>query len=102
MAPLLTNTNALLGQSLGTCTLQRLVGHGGMGAVYLAQQARPKREVAVKVLLQGPYDEAAALMGDALRSGGLLPVVEPYTALWSANALMGAIALLLFRRLLKN
>ncbi len=51
MAPLLTDTNALLGQSLGTCTIQHLIGHGGMGAVYVAQQMRPRREVAVKVLL---------------------------------------------------
>lgn len=53
MAPLLTDTNALIGQSLGTCTIQRLIGRGGMGAVYVAQQTRPRREVAVKVLLPG-------------------------------------------------
>ena len=53
MTPLLTDTNALIGQSLGTCTIQRLIGRGGMGAVYLAQQTRPRREVAVKVLLPG-------------------------------------------------
>ena len=45
------NAEALIGTVLGTCTLQRLVGQGGMGAVYLAQQSRPKRQVAVKVLL---------------------------------------------------
>ena len=43
--------NDLVGQTLGTCTLQRLLGQGGMGAVYLARQARPARNVAVKVLL---------------------------------------------------
>ena len=48
---MLNNINALLGQTLGTCTLQRLIGRGGMGAVYLAQQSRPRRIVAVKVLL---------------------------------------------------
>jgi serine/threonine protein kinase len=47
----LTNSNDLLGRALGTCTLQRLIGRGGMGAVYLAQQSRPRRTVAVKVLL---------------------------------------------------
>ena len=45
------NAEALIGTVLGTCTLQKLVGQGGMGAVYLAQQSRPKRQVAVKVLL---------------------------------------------------
>ena len=48
---MLTNSNELIGRALGTCTLKRLVGRGGMGAVYLAQQSRPRRTVAVKVLL---------------------------------------------------
>src|SRR5579883_3285771 len=45
------NAEALIGTVLGTCTLQKLIGQGGMGAVYLAQQSRPRRQVAVKVLL---------------------------------------------------
>src|SRR5579883_1278736 len=45
------NAEALIGRTLGTCTLQQLIGQGGMGAVYLAQQSRPRRQVAVKVLL---------------------------------------------------
>jgi serine/threonine protein kinase len=45
------NAEALIGKVLGTCTLQKIVGQGGMGAVYLAQQSRPRRPVAVKVLL---------------------------------------------------
>lgn len=39
------------GKILGTCVLEKLIGQGGMGAVYLARQARPSRYVAVKVLL---------------------------------------------------
>src|SRR5256885_10672565 len=45
------NAETLIGTVLGTCTLQKLIGQGGMGAVFLAQQSRPKRQVAVKVLL---------------------------------------------------
>ena len=48
---ILMKAEALVGTALGTCTLQQLIGQGGMGAVYLAQQSRPRRQVAVKVLL---------------------------------------------------
>ena len=47
----------LIGITLGTCTIERMIGRGGMGAVFLAQQSRPTRTVAVKVLLPGTeYD----------------------------------------------
>src|SRR5436305_2252085 len=56
---------ALTGKTLGTCTLQKLIGRGGMGAVFLAQQSRPRRQVAVKILLPmiplQPYQKAAFL-----------------------------------------
>ena len=45
-----SNLDDLSGRTLGTCTLERLIGQGGMGTVYLAQQKRPARHVAVKVL----------------------------------------------------
>src|SRR5579875_1836975 len=45
------NEKELVGITLGSCTLERVLGKGGMAIVYLAQQARPIRTVAVKVLL---------------------------------------------------
>ncbi len=45
------DTKELIGTTLGSCTIERIIGQGGMGAVYLAQQARPVRTVAVKVLI---------------------------------------------------
>ena len=43
-------SDALIGQRLGTSRVERLLGAGGMSAIYLAQQERPRRSVAVKVL----------------------------------------------------
>jgi protein kinase-like protein len=41
----------LIGTTLGNCTIEWIIGRGGMGAVFLAQQTRPARIVAVKVLI---------------------------------------------------
>lgn len=54
-------TEALIGKELGTSTLQRLLGHGTLGAVYLAQQSRPHRQVAVKVFVRAAALEPALL-----------------------------------------
>ncbi len=39
------------------------------------------RNVQVKVFLQGPYDAGTGLMSNGIRTAGLLPGTEPYTAL---------------------
>src|SRR6266487_5932169 len=47
----MNNSNDLIGRMLGTCRIEQIIGRGGMGVVYLAQQTRPMRRVAVKLLL---------------------------------------------------
>ena len=57
---MVTDSKKLLGSTLGNSTLERQIGRGGMGAVYIARQLRPRRAVAVKVLLPGAVlDEKA-------------------------------------------
>lgn len=45
------NEKDLIGVTLGNCTIERMIGKGGMAIVFLAQQSRPTRTVAIKVLL---------------------------------------------------
>lgn len=46
------DAEALVGKQAGSSTLQRVIGHGTLGAVYLGQQTQPARQVAVKVFLR--------------------------------------------------
>jgi tetratricopeptide (TPR) repeat protein/predicted Ser/Thr protein kinase len=52
---------ARLGRRIGPYRLQRLLGHGGMGAVYLARRddGEFEREVALKLIRSGGEDEAS-------------------------------------------
>ncbi|MCB0813073.1 MAG: hypothetical protein KDB87_07890 [Flavobacteriales bacterium] len=48
-------------------------------------QPQPPVLVQVRTMLEGPYDHGAGLMNDDLRTQGLVPLTEPYTALGYAH-----------------
>jgi tetratricopeptide (TPR) repeat protein/predicted Ser/Thr protein kinase len=45
------------GDVVGRFTIERLLGEGGMGAVYLARQERPQRPVALKLIRSGAMSQ---------------------------------------------
>lgn len=51
--------NQFEGRTVGAYTIKRLIAEGGMGAVYLAQQASPRREVALKVMTAAYWSRSA-------------------------------------------
>ena len=54
------NPDALSGTRLGSCILEEPLSLGGMGAVFLARQERPRRYVAVKVIHRHQALDSAA------------------------------------------
>jgi hypothetical protein len=51
--PQLLRSPSLIGQTIGDCTIKRIVGTGGMGTVYEAIQKQPRRLVALKMMKRG-------------------------------------------------
>ncbi len=47
----------LIGQQIGSYRILRVLGQGGMGVVYIAEQDHPRREVALKVIRPGVATE---------------------------------------------
>ena len=71
------NESGLLGKTVGNCTIEKVIGRGGMSTVYLAQQQRPARSVALKILrseVQG--EEAAAFLVRFQREADIIARLE--------------------------
>ena len=67
--------NETLPELIGPFRIQRLIGRGGMGSVYLATQQNPDREVALKIL-RTDSDAASALRSRFAREVRLLGRLE--------------------------
>jgi len=62
LEPLKTKSaDPLLGKLFGGCRIERLIGKGGMGAVYLATQLNLDRPVAIKVIAPDIIDDDESL-----------------------------------------
>jgi len=48
-------------QEIAGYKIEKVIGRGGMGVVYLARQSNPSRDVAIKVLHHGTHDGAALM-----------------------------------------
>lgn len=64
-----------------TVSLTVTTGDCSSTLTHLVEVTSPALPLRAKVLLQGAFDAASDLMRDDLRTAGLLPLVEPYTAL---------------------
>ncbi|MCK6484112.1 MAG: protein kinase [Phycisphaerae bacterium] len=51
--------DAFIGARVGAYTIKALIAEGGMGAVYLAEQDRPRRDVALKIMTDGFWSRSA-------------------------------------------
>ena len=54
---------------------------GGGADTMMITVEPPPTHVSPRIVLEGPYDPATGLMSDALRTQGLIPLAEPYSAL---------------------
>lgn len=73
------STDPNLPEALGEFRVLGLLGRGGMGAVYLAEQQQPQREVALKVL-RGAHDDPDSLRRFQLEGEALALLDHPNIA----------------------
>ncbi|MEE2912788.1 MAG: serine/threonine-protein kinase, partial [Planctomycetota bacterium] len=52
-------SDPLIGTKIGSCTIKKIIGSGGMGSVYEAMQEQPRRRVALKVMKRGITSRSA-------------------------------------------
>ena len=52
-------SDPLIGTKIGSCTIKRIIGSGGMGTVYEAVQEQPRRRIALKVMKRGITSRSA-------------------------------------------
>ena len=82
-APAATDSGWLVGKHVGRYRVKRLIGAGGMGAVYEALQEQPRRVVALKVVRPGftpasalrRFEQEAEVLG-RLRHPGIAQIYE--------------------------
>src|SRR2546421_12032448 len=73
------NAQALIGTIVGTLTLQKVIGQGELGVVFLAQQSPSQPQVAIKVLAPAAIREAgqrAAFLERFCQEINVLPSLE--------------------------
>lgn len=84
----------------GKYRLDRLIGRGGMGAVYEARDLRLDREVAVKVMLGGAFGQESALRRFRREAQAVARLNHPNTvALYDCGELEGGGAYLVMERI---
>ncbi len=54
-----SGSDPLIGTKIGSCTLKRVIGSGGMGTVYEAMQDQPRRRIALKIMKRGITSRSA-------------------------------------------
>ena len=69
--PVPSSASAGLPKKIAGYSIKNLLGTGGMGTVYLAQQEQPRRVVALKVMRAGIASRSALLAEAAIFGGGM-------------------------------
>ena len=74
------DAEALEGTMIGPYRVVREIGRGGMGVVYEAEQARPRRPVALKVILGGRHADPEAIRMFQRETDSLARLKHPFIA----------------------